>query len=345
MKTRRIATYLVMVTMLGSLAGMVAHAQGQADIDEALVAAKALYREGRFAEAIAGLQAVIGRAERLEPGAARGLLLSDAYLHLSLSYVAVNTPEAAKQSLKEMLKADPNRTLDPEVYAPKVILLVEQARVELAREQEAARQAAEARTAAAEAPPQKKHSSKLVPILLGVGAAGGVGVALAAGGGGDGTGATSTAPVAAATPTPAPTPAPTPTPTPVPLPEMGAEELVLIGVDPASGSSIQLQTGMPLIRVVTAFRYSRSGSFHLWARVGVDGDDVCITGSIPVTPDYVAGETRSYTLTLVWDPRRSSACRTPPFTTDTLGIHLFDNTTGFNAISDVEFPVHYEFAR
>ncbi len=60
----------------------------------------------------------------------RKIQLSDAHLRLALSYVALNDPTAAKESLKQMLRADRNRKLDPDVYAPKVIELFEEARTE-----------------------------------------------------------------------------------------------------------------------------------------------------------------------------------------------------------------------
>ncbi len=104
------------------------------DMDRALEEAKELYEQGVFAQAIAKLQAVIGKLEQLRDIEIRKAHLAEAQLHLGLTYLALNDPIAAKESFKEVLRLKPNHNLDPVIYAPKVITIFEEAREEVALE-------------------------------------------------------------------------------------------------------------------------------------------------------------------------------------------------------------------
>lgn len=210
--------------LVAALLTQFAHAQ-PLEIDRELEEAKALYREAKFAQAIAKLDRVVGRLEQMRDLQARRIQLSDAHLHLALSYVALNDPTAAKESLKQMLRADRNRKLDPDVYAPKVIELFEEAKKEVAVEPAAAAPPPPSATA-------KKGGSKAPLILLGAAAAAGGGLALAKGGGGT-TGAT-----------------PAATPTALPMPTVsGSNDIVFLGSNPPPGSTISVSTGTLRISV------------------------------------------------------------------------------------------------
>lgn len=105
------------------------------DVSRELAAAKELYEQGRFGQALAKLQATIGSLERADSPGARSLrqskaLLEDAHLHLGLSYVALDDPDGARQAFEAVLGLSPDRRLDPTVYAPKVIEIFEQARAQ-----------------------------------------------------------------------------------------------------------------------------------------------------------------------------------------------------------------------
>lgn len=96
------------------------------DLEEA----KALYREGRFGQTIARLQTLILRLQSDE-GSRAPAIEAEAHLVTALAYVALDDPDAAKASFVRMLRLAPDRQLDPEVYAPKVIALFEEARKSL----------------------------------------------------------------------------------------------------------------------------------------------------------------------------------------------------------------------
>ena len=50
--------------------------------------------------------------------------LIDAHIHLGLAYIGVNEAEKAKLQFKEALKFDPERKLNEDFYAPKVMKLL-----------------------------------------------------------------------------------------------------------------------------------------------------------------------------------------------------------------------------
>jgi hypothetical protein len=145
---------------------------------EDLEQAKKLYREGHFSESITSLRLVVATLGQSQDLGLRRIQLADAYLHLALSHVALGDMENGKQALKEMLRIDAGRRLDPEVYAPKVVALFDQARSEVAAEPRPSVAPPQApASAGVSKKPEGKRSLKL-PLLLGAGAAGATGIAV-----------------------------------------------------------------------------------------------------------------------------------------------------------------------
>jgi len=242
------------------------------DGEQELEDAKTMYREARFAEAAAKLQGIIIRLQHLDKRQAQLAGLTDAHLHLALSYVALNDPAAAKESLKAMLRLDPTRTLDTEVYAPKVIVLLEEARAELLREPAPAA----ADSTIGDAPgdtSEKAGGSKTLPILLGVGAAGAAGIAVATGGGGD---SGSSLETGGATVTPTPTPIPTST-----------SDIVFLGSEPPPGGTVSFEGGELLLNLSVLYNGEEgqegsglSGMYNIYTVAGINsGGGACFAGS------------------------------------------------------------------
>jgi hypothetical protein len=102
------------------------HAQ---DAFPELEQAKRLYNEGRFAEAVHELRALLPVIERERNVRARVARLADAYCHLGFAYVALDDPATAKDAFKNVLQLEPSHRLDPGIHSPKVIALFEQARL------------------------------------------------------------------------------------------------------------------------------------------------------------------------------------------------------------------------
>jgi hypothetical protein len=146
------------------LAALAAAAPQLSPSDE-LEAAKGLYREGHFGEAIVKLQAVVDKLPLVRDVAVRRIALADAYLHLALSYVAIDERSAARDALRGMLQADPGRTLSPDVYAPKVTTLF----AEVAAEARAASPPPVPAPAQTETRTETKHRSR-TPLLVAGGA-------------------------------------------------------------------------------------------------------------------------------------------------------------------------------
>ncbi len=248
----------------------------QLDVDSELEEAKSLYREARFAKAIVKLKATVERLEQLRDLQARRIQLSDAHLHLALSYVALNDSRAAKESLQQMLRADRSRRLDPDVYAPKVIALFDEAKKEVAAEPAAAAPPTPSATA-------KKGGSRLPLIILGAGGAAAAGVAVATGGGGFPSGTTPSAPGGGATGGPIPI----------------AYGVALIGADPPQGS--QLRAGIDN-RVTLMFLFDIAAGERVVATMflgqGQSFDNRCFNfaETTPFSPGSAIAHTQVITL-------------------------------------------------
>jgi len=147
---------------------------GANDLDEA----KQLYREGRFPESIAKLRMALVELPLLRDLEVRRVQLADAYLHLALAQMALVNQDSAKEAFKEMLRVDPQRKLDPEIYAPKVVGLLAEAQDELAREP---------KPPAADGTPAGRlkagsHKGRNIALLVGAGVgAAGIGIAASRG--------------------------------------------------------------------------------------------------------------------------------------------------------------------
>ena len=100
----------------------------QTDVERDLDQAKVLYRDGRLDEAVASLRDVIDQLNTLRDQQGRQTQLAEAHLYLGLSFFAVRNESAALENFRQVVALDPRRTLDPEVYSPRVIGLFEQAR-------------------------------------------------------------------------------------------------------------------------------------------------------------------------------------------------------------------------
>jgi hypothetical protein len=136
------------------------------ELDEA----RALYREGRFGQTIARLQTLILQLQSDE-GSRAPAVEAEAHLLTALAYVALDDGNAAKASFERLLRLAPERRLDPEVYAPKVIALFEEARRSLPAEAEPYRPLPSTSATTSSAPPSVEAPSRLPWVLLG-GAAG-----------------------------------------------------------------------------------------------------------------------------------------------------------------------------
>jgi lipid-binding SYLF domain-containing protein len=93
--------------------------------------AKTLYHDARFEDAISRLENAVRRMDRVRDIEVRRILLADAYLHLGLAHLALDERAQAKECFRDMLWIDRERNLDPEIYAPKVIELLEEVRAEV----------------------------------------------------------------------------------------------------------------------------------------------------------------------------------------------------------------------
>jgi hypothetical protein len=151
---------LVAVAVAATLFVAGAAADPQRSPSEDLETAKGLYREGHFGQAIVKLQALLDELPLLRDVALRRMALADAYLHLALSYVALDQRDAAREALRGMRKADPARTLSPDVYAPKVRSLYDEVLAESLAPSAGERQE-----------PAPARRGGRVPLLLGAGAA------------------------------------------------------------------------------------------------------------------------------------------------------------------------------
>lgn len=101
----------------------------QLDPEQGLDEARALYLQGRFDETITKLGEVIDALELLRELEEKKLELADAHFLLGLSYIAVRDEVSAKDNFARTAFFDPERVLDPDVHAPKVVSLYEEAQI------------------------------------------------------------------------------------------------------------------------------------------------------------------------------------------------------------------------
>jgi tetratricopeptide (TPR) repeat protein len=106
-------------------------AHGESLLDQG----KRLCREGRFTEAVQTLSTAIATIEGERDTPQRGVRLADAYLHLGFSHAALGELAPAKEAFRRVLALAPDRHLDPEIHAPKLVDLFEEARLATLAEQ------------------------------------------------------------------------------------------------------------------------------------------------------------------------------------------------------------------
>jgi hypothetical protein len=303
---RRAAIVLGLLLATALVGGWAAFGIQQPEVDRDLEEAKGLYREAKFAQAIAKLQSAIGRLDQLRDLEVRKIQLADAYLHLALSYVALNDSTAARETLKQMVRLDRSRRLDPEVYAPKVIEIFEQARAEVAAEP----QKPDAPVSEPPAPQAelKKKRSRLPYILAGAGGGAAAGVLAGASGGKATSAAGST------------TPSGTTTTTSTPV-SSGPEDIVFLGSDPPPGSTISVGRGGNFLTVRLSLQYSTSGNYSMLVignHVGrTAGPVFCVVGSITVSA--TAGQSQTLSVPVQYT---GNACPSLPFEVLTLEARL-----------------------
>jgi len=153
----------------------------EGNLDQQLRQAKMLYTEALFAEAAVKLEALAARFEALQETTSRNQRLSETYLFAGLSYIGLDDRPAAKAAFERLIRIDPARRLDPEVYASKVLQLFEEARAELVAGR--ARRPDRGETETEPTAKTKKKRPTVALALVGVGGAILGGLALAGDGG------------------------------------------------------------------------------------------------------------------------------------------------------------------
>jgi hypothetical protein len=261
-------------TRLAALALLLAASALSADVVADLAQAKSLYERAQFGEAIELLQGALRRLEAEKASAARTSSLGDAYLHLALAHLGVGDRSDAKEAFRRLLRLEPGRRLDPEIYAPKVLALVEEARAEIAAEPVAA---------PAAAAPAKGGST----IVIG-------GAALVAAGG--------VAVLATSASTHDPASAPPPA-----APTLERADLEFASSDPAPGGTIRYSMTVPITVRVWAV-YTSGGDFALTVNdLREDGrTGYCLSATVRVGW-VVAGEPQLVHVPL----QRQPACTAP----------------------------------
>ncbi|MEK6681532.1 MAG: 6-bladed beta-propeller [Nitrospirota bacterium] len=102
--------------------------------NEPLEKGKKYYEDSEFIKAIEELRKAVDLLERTSKERSRNNDLIDAHIHLGLAYVGVNETEKAKFQFKEALRLDPEKKLNEDFYAPKVIKLFNKAKDEVKQE-------------------------------------------------------------------------------------------------------------------------------------------------------------------------------------------------------------------
>jgi hypothetical protein len=96
-----------------------------------LVEAKRLYDAAEFQKAVSLLHHAVQALEPQRQIDTARVQLADAYLHLGLAYCAIGNEEAGKDAFRGLLRIDPARRLDDDIYAPKIVGVFERARMSM----------------------------------------------------------------------------------------------------------------------------------------------------------------------------------------------------------------------
>jgi hypothetical protein len=129
--TQRRSILILLVICLGLLLSTKTALARQSPVERELDGAKALYTEGRLDEAVTALRRVISTLNQLRDQQSRKLQLADAHFHLGLSYFALRDESSALENFRQVVALDPARTLDTEIYSPRIINLYAQARADV----------------------------------------------------------------------------------------------------------------------------------------------------------------------------------------------------------------------
>ena len=232
--------------------------------------AKVLYERASFADAIVLLQDAVRRLETVREAEGRRLALSDAYLHLALAELGAGERGEAKAAFRRLVRLDPERRLDPEIYAPKVLALLEEARAEIVAEA----------PIATVAPARRGGSKALLIGGLASAVAGGAALALASGGG-----------------------------SPPPAAPIGSpNEIQLLGLSPAPGSTVRLSAN-PVLVVQLQVVQAESGSFMISINeLSADGANRSCLG-VGVTVALTGGQPAVREIRLGQSSLSTGACR------------------------------------
>jgi hypothetical protein len=314
-----VSAALAMVMAVHSAAPL--GAQGRdPSLEAALTKGITLVEDGDYSSAIVVLDDVVARLGRLQEQKAR---VARAHLYLAIAYVGEGQESLAAASFREALRYDPELTLNPTQFSPKVRERFQRVKNEVAAEKAAEKAGGTAASPRASATPTKGGSKTLV--LGGVGAAGAGGVALAAGGGG-GSGSDS----------------PTTT-TPAPF-----SEIALLSVTPPAGGAVSLGDGGEVIRVVMSVTHTTAGRYRVFAADlhpgGTGRECVCgVSDSLTLVPGQRQTTTVGLRLPCLGG---QPSCPSLPFASTGLAVFLYtDDPAETIVIPEQAFPVSHTFTR
>lgn len=128
---------------------------------EPLEKGKKYYEDSEFIKAIEELRRAVDLLEKTSRERSRNNDLIDAHIHLGLAYVGVNEPEKAKTQFKEALRLDPEKKINEDFYAPKVIKLFNKAKDEVKQEIKEGK----IKVAAKEPEPEKQAPAASQPVI------------------------------------------------------------------------------------------------------------------------------------------------------------------------------------
>ena len=97
------------------------------DVFDTLTEGIAQYEKGDFNKAIKGLKLVIQQLRERQEGQERNQGLFQANFYLGLSYLGTGKESPAKEAFKDAVLAAPGKSLDSELFSPKVISLYNEA--------------------------------------------------------------------------------------------------------------------------------------------------------------------------------------------------------------------------
>ncbi|HYO59186.1 PEGA domain-containing protein [Archangium sp.] len=103
------------------------------DLRRQLEAAQGQFYEARYAKAAQAIDEVLGQVARLPPGEARWKLYVDAQLLQAMNQRSLGKVKESDDAFRNVLRQDPQYTLDPDYYTPSTRQAFDKLRRELAR--------------------------------------------------------------------------------------------------------------------------------------------------------------------------------------------------------------------